>query len=461
MTDHMQKQATLTFCGGATGPTGSNFLFQTEEKQILVDCGLFQGERIHADKNDDPFSYDPHDIDILFVTHAHLDHIGRIPKLVQQGFAGKIYSTPATKDLTRLMLTDSIRVLERQARERGMQPPYDEEDVHRIMRLWDVVEYHTRIDIDEYTHVQFHNAGHILGSAMVEIEYNGKKIMFTGDLGNTPTPLLGETETPTDISCLVMESVYGDRNHEDRDTRRALVKNVIKDTIGRGGVLMIPVFSIERTQEMLFELNHMVEHQEIPLVPVFLDSPLAIKVTEIYKNYQHEYNEKAKDIIEGGDDIFAFPLLRFTKEVEDSKAIAEVEGPKIIMAGSGMMNGGRIVHHAKRYLSDAKNTLLLVGYQAVGTPGRLLQEGAKKVVIDDEEVTVRAFVTTVHGYSAHKQSDDLLDFVDSIASEGELAKVFVVLGEPHSSMSLAQRIRDYVEIDATVAQDGESVTLLF
>ncbi|MCK5027082.1 MAG: MBL fold metallo-hydrolase [Candidatus Pacebacteria bacterium] len=456
-----KKQATLTFCGGAIGPTGSNFLFETEKKALLVDCGFFQGEKLNENKNDDPFLYEPKKIDILFITHAHLDHIGRIPKLIQEGFRGKIYSTPPTKEITELMLTDSLRVLTRQARETGGEAPYSEEDIITIMSLWDVCEYHEKIVVDDDTNVIFYDAGHILGSAMVEISYNGKKILFTGDLGNTPAPLLYDTETPQDISCLVMESVYGDRNHEDKKVRRELVRQAILQTVKNNGTLMIPVFSIERTQEMLFELNYLVEHNEIPLLPVFLDSPLAIKVTDIYKKYQHYFNDKTKDIIKSGDDIFNFPMLRFTKTRDESMVIADVDGPKVIMAGSGMSNGGRIVHHEKKYLEDPKNTLLLVGYQAVGTLGRRLQEGQKKVVINDKEVNVRAKIMTIHGYSAHKQSDDLLEFVATLAESDELKQVFVVLGEPRSSMYLSQKIRDYVGVTASVVKDGQSVDLLF
>ena len=441
--------------------TGSNFLFETEQKKILVDCGLFQGERLNEDKNDDPFLYDPKEIDVLFVTHAHLDHIGRIPKLVQGGFRGVIYSTPPTKDITELMLKDSIKVLSRQAKEHGMLPPYEEKDVRKIMKMWQTKEYHKGIVLEDDTVVTFYDAGHILGSSMIEIMYNKKKILFTGDLGNTPAPLLHETEIPKDISCLVMESVYGDRNHEDKSVRREVVRQAILGTVKKNAVLMIPVFSIERTQEMLFELNHMIEHKEVPLMPVFLDSPLAIKVTDIYKRYQDYFNNKALDIIAGGDDIFHFPMLRFTESVEMSKAIAEVDGPKIIMAGSGMMNGGRISHHAKRYLPGSNNTLLLVGYQAVGTLGRKLQDGAKKVKINDRVVPVRAKVVTVHGYSAHKQSDDLLEFVAQLTESDELRKVFVVLGEPRSSFFLSQKLRDNLDISASSVQDGDSVELLF
>lgn len=457
----MKKHATLTFCGGALGPTGSNFLFETEEKKALVDCGLFQGEEISDVKNEESFPYEPSEIDTLFVTHTHLDHIGRIPKLVQGGFRGKIWSTPPTRDIAELMFHDSRQVLERQARQRGGEAPYTEDDIRMIMSLWETKRYHEEIPLDPDTRVRFLDAGHILGSAMVEITYNERKILFSGDLGNTPAPLLHDTEVPSDISCLVMESVYGDRNHEDKEERQDIVRRTIKETISRKGTLIIPVFSIERTQDMLFELNHLVENNEIPSVPVFLDSPLAIRVTEVYKRYQDQFNDSARDLISSGDDIFRFPMLRFTEAREDSMAIAEVDGPKIIMAGSGMMNGGRIVHHAKRYLPDHKNTLLLVGYQAVGTLGRRLQEGEKSVYIEDEKIPVRAEVVTIHGYSAHKQSDDLIDLVAGMAKSDTLRKVFVVLGEPHASLFLAQKIRDLIGIDASVPRDGESVELLF
>jgi metallo-beta-lactamase family protein len=225
--------------------------------------------------------------------------------------------------------------------------------------------------------------------------------------------------------------------------------------------LLIPVFSIERTQDMLFELNHLSESGEIPHVPVFLDSPLAIKVTDVYKTYQRYFNDGAKDIIASGDDIFKFPMLRFTQDSEASAAIADVDAPKIIMAGSGMMNGGRIVRHAQQYLSDEKSTLLLVGYQAVGTLGRKLQDGEKRVLIEKEWVNVKAKVLTVHGYSAHKQSDDLIDFVAQMSEKEMLQKVFVVLGEPKAELFLSQRIRDYVGIDTSVPTEGESVDLLF
>jgi len=456
-----QKKLTLTFCGGASEPTGSNFWVKSEEHSFLIDCGLFQGKDISAQKNNETFSYQPSEIDALFITHAHLDHIGRIPKLVQDGFCGIIYSTPPTRDIAELMFMDSMNVLTQQAYRKNEKAPYTEKDVQKIMKLWRARAYREPININNDLSIIFRDAGHVLGSAMVEIKYNNNKLLFTGDLGNTPAPLLYNTEKINDAKYIVIESVYGDRNHEDKETRRNILRQTILETTRKKGVLLIPVFSIERTQEMLFELNYMVENKEIPPIPIFLDSPLAIKVTDIYKKYEDYYNNNAKDIIKSGDDIFKFPLLRFVPKHRDSLAISYVDNPKVIMAGSGMSNGGRIVRHEKEYLSDANNTLLLVGFQAAGTLGREIQEGAKKIIIDDEQIIIRARVKTIYGYSAHKDSDNLLDFIEQANENGKLNKVFVALGEPRSSCFLAQKIRDYYDINAQVAQPNESVNLLF
>ena len=451
----------ITFCGGIHTTTGSNFLVDAPDKAILVDCGFFQGENIGEHRNRDAFSYDPTEVSVLFVTHAHLDHVGRIPMLVRSGFSGSIYSTKATKEIAELILIDSLRVLTKEAEQSGEDPMYTQDDVKKAMRIWKTVDYNETVSVGEYLSVSFRDAGHILGSAMVVIECNGKKLLFTGDLGNSPAPLLRDTEYVDDIACIVTESVYGDRNHEDRNERRELLKSAIIDTIGRGGVLMIPAFSIERTQELLFEINHLAENKLIPEVPVFLDSPLAIKVTDIYKRHEYLYNKRATDIIHGGDDIFAFPFLRFTMTRSESIAINNIDGPKIILAGSGMSNGGRILHHEKRYLSDRKNTLLIVGFQAAGTLGRRIQDGAKKVEINGDIVPIRAEIRNIRGYSAHKDSDGILDFIEKATEKGELKKVFVVLGEPKSSLFLAQKIRDYLDIDASTPLEGECVELLF
>jgi len=455
----------LSFCGGADTVTGANFLLEGpigslegEYKRILIDCGLVQGSKLADDVNWEPFPYDPKLIDYLFITHAHIDHIGKIPKIINEGFQGKIYSTTATKDLAPAMLEDTSHILGRNT-EDGLDKIYSAENTKRAFSLWEGVDYHQVINIPGGFQVSFKDAGHILGSGIVEITFNGKKIAFTGDLGNSPSPFLRDTEFVTDADYLVMESVYGDRLHEGRDMRKQMLQEVIQDNVKRKGTLMIPCFSLERSQELLFEIDTLAENGRIPLVPFFLDSPLAIKLTEVYKKHEDLFNENAKKIIKSGDDIFMFPGLYITLDTEASKAIFKHPDPKIIIAGSGMSSGGRIVHHETNYLPNPNNTLLLTGYQAAGSLGRLIQEGAKSVRIAGEIVQVQAKVFTIYGYSGHKDSDGLLDFVDH--AKEKVKKVFVVMGEPKSALFLVQKIRDYLGISAFAPAKGDIVELEF
>jgi len=453
------KKLKLTFHGGTEYVTGANFLLESEGKKILVDCGLFQGNKICDDKNREPFAYNPADIDVLLVTHGHLDHVGRIPKLVHDGFRGTIYSTPATKDLGELILFDSMGIMEKEAKWDQKDVIYTKEDVETAVELWRKVPYHNEFDIGGGFVIRFKDAGHIMGSAMIEITYNGKKIVFTGDLGNSPAPVLRDTEVVDDADYIVMESVYGDRNHEAVEERTKMLEDVIENTIKDGGALMIPAFSIERTQVLLFELNHLIENNKIPCIPVFLDSPLAIKATAVYDKYERNFNINATNIIKSGDDIFNFPCLKSTLRTEESKAINDVPNPKVIIAGSGMSNGGRIVHHEKRYLPDHKSTLLLIGYQSPNTLGRKLQDGVKVVKILGEDVTVNAKVVNIRGYSAHKDSDGLLEFVANDAEK--VKKVFVAMGEPKSSMFFVQKLKDNLGVDAVAPKMGDTFELEF
>lgn len=453
----MQQTAKITFCGGTGSVTGANFLLEADGKKILVDCGLTQGIKVADDINWDPFPYDPKEIDVLFITHAHVDHLGRVPKLIHDGFRGKIYSTEPTRVLAYPMLEDTAGILSKN-RDRDLDKIYTEENINLALSLWQGLTYHQKIKITENLEASFLNAGHILGSAMVLFVYNGKKILFTGDLGNSPSPLLPDTEKITDINYLIMESVYGDRNHESRDDRRKFLEETIEDNYKRKGTLIIPTFSLERSQELLFELNALVENNRIPVMPIFLDSPLAIRLTEVFKKFKNYLNEPAQHAMKSDKYLFDFPGLHNTLKSEESKLIADVPNPKIVIAGSGMSTGGRIVHHERHYLPDPNNTLLLTGYQTVGSPGRLIQEGIKTVRITGEDVIVRAHIVTITGYSGHKDSDGLLNFVGDASDS--LKKVFVVMGEPKSTMFLVQKLRDNLGINAYAPEQGSSVTLV-
>ena len=452
----MEKIAKVTFYGGAGSVTGANFLLEIDGQKILVDCGLTQGVKLADDVNWDSFMYDPKEIDILFVTHGHVDHLGRIPKLIKEGFRGKIYSTEPTKGLATLILEDTAGILGKNT-DLGLDKIYTEENIKLALSLWQGFTYHQKIKITENVEVCFLNAGHILGSAMIEFLYNGKKILFTGDLGNSPSPLLPDTEKITDADYLIMESVYGDRNHESRDDRRRLLAEVIQDNHKRKGTLVIPTFSLERSQELLFELDALLEDDRIPVMPIFFDSPLAIRLTEVFKQYKNYFNETAQKAISPGKYLFDFPGLHNTLKSKESRMIGDVPNPKIVIAGSGMSTGGRIVHHEKHYLPDPNNTILLTGYQSVGTPGRLIQEGLKIVHITGDDVAIRAHVVTIFGYSGHKDSDGLLNFVEDM--QDKVKKVFVVMGEPKSSMFLVQKLRDNLGIEAFAPEQGDSITL--
>jgi len=453
----------LHFCGGAGVVTGVNYLLETKNAKILVDCGLFQGSKDLEHKNSEPFSYDPKKIKAVIVSHSHLDHIGRLPQLIKAGFEGKIYATPPTIDFTRLILEDSVRVLEEKARKAGVVPLFSQNDVSELMQRFVAADYYKRTQATDDIYFTFHEAGHILGSAVIELETDGKKIIFSGDLGNPPAPLLRPPDFLDSADYVLVESTYGDRNHEPPQECEAKIEKVIEDTLSRGGVLMIPSFALERTQQLLYHLNNLIEHHRIPRVPVYIDSPLASRITEIYKKYPQYFNKQTVFEIDSGDDIFNFPGLRFTHSSKESKEINEVPPPKIIIAGSGMSQGGRIVHHEVRYLSGPKNTLLLVTYQAEGTLGRLISDGAKKVEILDQAVTINAKVEKISGYSAHADQRFLMDWLRSFKKScymkdqsvcHEIKKIFIVQGEIKAAQTLMGLVRDELGVDAEVPDVG-------
>ncbi len=447
----------LHFHGAAQMVTGSNYLLETNNTKILIDCGMFQGAQHVENRNYEKFPFNPKEIDYLLVTHAHIDHTGRIPKLYKDGFRGKILTTEPTKDFTYIMLEDSQGILKKEARHLGQKPLYEIADVQESLKLIKSIDYGKKISLGKEISCRFRDAGHILGSALIEIWAENKKLVFSGDLGNQPVPLLKPPELIDEADYIIIESTYGDRIHENKRKRRNLLENVIEDTIAKGGTLMIPAFALERTQELLYELNGLVENHRIPKVPVFVDSPLAIKALEVYKKHPKYYNKKATYLIESGDDLFKFPGLILTRKTNESKQINNVKPPKVIIAGSGMSTGGRILHHEIRYLPDPNSCLLIVSYQVAGSLGRRVLDGAKEVKIFREMIPVRAEVRAIGAYSSHADQQDIHKWLSRFKKP--VKKIFVTHGEEGPALSLIQFIKDHLGIEALAPMLDDVVEL--
>lgn len=439
--------------------TGSNYLLETGKQRVLVDCGMHQGSRFCEKHNFEPFAYDPRTVECVFITHAHIDHIGRLPQLYRAGFHGKIFSTQPTKDFAEILLYDSEHILREESEKHKTRVLYEPADVAETMKLWQKISYHEKVKVGDFE-AEFYDAGHILGSSSILVSVEGKKIVFSGDLGNIPAPFVKPTEYIEDTDYALIESAYGNRVHENVETRKDILEDLIEETVKAGGVFMIPAFALERTQEMIFELDELVRNGRIPRVPVFIDSPLAIKLTAVYQKYAydpHYFNPESIALVRSGDTLFNFPGLRLTLTTEQSKEINDVPPPKVIMAGAGMSNGGRILHHERRYLSDPKSTILFVGYQAEGSLGRQILDGARKVKMFGEEIPVNCKVKAIGGYSAHADQPQLLKWVE--AMRRHVKKVFVVQGEEDESVPLAQKIEDELAVETEVPRMGEAVVL--
>ena len=448
----------LSFYGGAGKVTGSNFLIEGAKGKIAVDCGIVQGADIAMEDMYGPFPYDPKSVDALVVTHAHLDHVGRIPKLVRDGFRGKIYMTPPTKDLAELILRDSVDILAQDASRRGLPLLYEEKDVDEAFSLIETLEYHTEKEVAPGLSAYLRNTGHILGAVSVRITAeDGTTLAISSDIGNSPSPLLPDWESVPDADALVMESVYGDRLHPPQSERIATLRETLRRAIARGGTILIPAFSLERTQLMLYELSNFFAAKELPKTPVFLDSPLAIRVTEVYEKWGPTYFKKeTEDEIKREGSIFEFPFLKKTLSRQESGMIEKTPSPKIIIAGAGMSHGGRIGGWEARYLSNPSTTLIIVGYQAPGSPGRSMAEGASTVRIAGGEVRIKAKVEYLEGWSAHADRDGLLKFAEAALTEKRTKIIFAALGEPSAERFLAQRIHDYLGARAIVPEFGET-----
>lgn len=453
------QQSKLTFVGGAGSVTGSNFLLDTGNAKILIDCGLFQGEHSFDDVNWQPFAFNPSDISVLINTHAHIDHIGRIPALVKQGYAGRIISTEATKALAEPMLLDAMELLRKTAQKIGQEPLYDEHDIAQAMKQWDTIPYHTPHELMDGMKLEFLNSGHILGSAMALLKRGEKSMLFTGDLGGGNSPLLSACDAPGSPDYLLMESVYGDKMQKDHDREPRLheLAAYIEIVATSGGTLLIPAFSTERTQDLLFDIRELMQGKRVPSMPVFLDSPLAQKITQSYMAYPKYFSSEMQGRLKAGERIFEFDELTYVHDAMQSRDMSGHSGAKIIIAGSGMSNGGRVVAHEAAILPDKRSIVLIVGYQAAGSLGRQLAEGVRKVSIKGESIPVRARIETLYSYSAHMDSAQLLAFAESLGKAPE--QIFVVMGEPASSAFLVQRIRDYTGFSAVAPEAGSSALL--
>ena len=472
----------ITFYGATKTVTGSNFLVEAAGKKFLVDCGLFQGSSKEEIKNTEPFPYNVDEIDFMLLTHAHIDHSGRIPKLYKDGYRNRIYTTYATCDLCAIMLPDSGHIQEtetewknRKRIRRGEEllvPIYDAETALKSLELFKGVAYDKVIELDEDIHVRFRDAGHMLGSSIIEvwIRENGenKKIVFTGDLGNNDIPLLPEPSVIDEADYLVMESTYGNRLHMKNENKAQTFINIVSDTLNQGGTVVIPSFAVGRTQEILFELNKIKEsekdtyefdqkYDKLMHTPVYVDSPLAISATEVFKENMELFDEKTQELIKRGDNPLEFPGLQFTQTVDESKALNESDESCIIISASGMCEVGRIKHHLKHNIWNPKNTILFVGYQAQGTLGRKIVDGAKTVKIFGEEVSVNARIEYIEGYSGHADQEGLLNFIYGFTKRPK--HIFLVHGEGDSQEILRKKIIDNSETNVIIPEYGESYDL--
>lgn len=463
----------ITFHGAARTVTGSCFLIETKTCKFLVDCGLFQGHSKEDELNREDFPFNPEEIDFVLLTHAHIDHAGRIPKLFIQGFKGEVIATAATVELCSIMLPDSGHIQEienewlnrkRLRAGKPLVPPiYTHDDAVECMSLFRSVEYDTEIYPAAGITVRFRDAGHVLGSACIEVwieeEKKEVKLVFTGDLGNKEVPILKDPEIIDEADYLIIESTYGNRIHKDTQDRIERFMNIIIETINGGGNVVIPSFAVGRTQEIIYELNKHKERyghkiEELMKIPVYVDSPLAISATEIFRRNLDCYNEEAREYIKNGDNPLDFPGLQFTRTANESRVLNEKNESMIIISASGMCEAGRIKHHLKHNLWRHESTILFVGYQAEGTLGRRIVDGAQKVKIFGEQISVNARIEYIDGFSGHADKEGLIDWVASMKKKPK--SIFVVHGEEDAAELFAQYICDELGINTIVPIQGDT-----
>lgn len=440
--------STLTFLGAAGTVTGSRFLLEHEGQRVLVDCGLFQGKKELRERNWAPWPIDPKSIDAVVLTHAHIDHTGGLPRLVRDGFRGPVFCTSGTRDLSGIMLPDSGRIQEEEARfanKRGYSkhrpalPLYGEEDAFAALRLFESFGYDKTRTILKGITLRFQRAGHILGSAICvfELASTKQRIVFTGDLGRYNAPILRDPEAIDSATTLIAESTYGDREHAQHDPMGTLA-DAVNDTVKRGGMLVVPAFAVGRTQEILYRLGILEREKRIPELPVFVDSPMACDATPIYLSHSHDHDFEMRAILDEGHTPLRTAGTRFVTSVNESKAINTFHGPGVIISASGMATGGRVLHHLAKRLPDPKSSVLFVGYQSEGTRGRRLLEGEQELKLHGELVPVRAKILNISGFSAHADWHEMLQWMEGFTSPPK--QTLLVHGETAALESLRQKV---------------------
>jgi metallo-beta-lactamase family protein len=453
------KQFKLTFLGGAATVTGSKILIETNEKRVLVDCGLFQGLKELRLKNWSPFPLDPSTIDVLILTHAHLDHCGYIPLLVKKGFNGKIHCTRPTRDLAEIILLDSAKIQEEDAeranahaytKHKKAEPLYKVADVVEAMKQFELHELHEWVMIDNEIKFQLVNSGHILGSTFVDMRVHDKKIIFSGDIGRTSPMLLYPPKKITEADYIVLESTYGDRIHEVGNVKEQLLE-IIEETFQKKGILLIPSFAVERTQELIYLLHELQEEERLPKIPVFLDSPMGINSTNVYTHYSEWQNLSHYDISRMYDNV------KFINNFEQSKATVLDKHPKIVIAGSGMLEGGRILHYLYNHIENEQNTLLFMGYQGEGTRGRAIMEGSTEIKFFGEYKQVKCQVRSISSLSAHADQTEMIDWLRNFKEAPKT--LFLNHGEPHQTDALRVKINFELGWEAKTPKMNESYVL--
>ncbi|MGJ0846099.1 MBL fold metallo-hydrolase RNA specificity domain-containing protein [Tissierella praeacuta] len=465
----------IKFYGAAKMVTGSNYLVKTEKHNILIDCGMFQGNEEIERLNYNNFPYDPKEIDFLILTHAHIDHSGRIPKLVKEGFTGRIITTNATYDLCKIMLKDSAKIQEsdveweNRKRQRAGKPPieplYTMDNAESSLKYFEPYFIDQKIKINDNIQIRFKDAGHILGSAIVELWVKEGseevKLVFSGDLGMPGRPIINNPDYIDEADYLIIESTYGNTIHESFEESTEKLIDIINKTVIRGGTVLIPSFAVGRTQELIYQLNKYYEYnpsiEEHMRIPIYIDSPMAVEATEAFKKNSSSFNEEARTLVLKGDNPFEFDNLRYIKSQEESMALNKYTFPKVIISSSGMATAGRIRHHLKHNLWDKRNSLVFVGYQAEGTLGRILLDGKKQVKILGEEINVGAEIYDIEGFSGHADQNVLLDWINKFKKKPK--KIFVVHGEEESATALSTLIEHLYKIETIIPNIGNSFNI--